>query len=61
GRMPTRAANLGAATPGSREEAVGYAQTFGDAWDESAKNFLKDVLAAHDGQDAKAGDAAVAK
>jgi tetratricopeptide (TPR) repeat protein len=61
GRLPTRAANLGAATPGSREEAVGYAQTFGDAWDEAAKNFLKDLLAAQDGQDAKAGDAAATK
>jgi tetratricopeptide (TPR) repeat protein len=45
GRVPSRAANLGAATAGSREEAVGYAQTFGDAWDKEAKSFLKEVLA----------------
>jgi tetratricopeptide (TPR) repeat protein len=45
GRVPARAANLGAATAGSREEAVGYAQTFGDTWDKEAKSFLKDVLA----------------
>ena len=45
GRVPARAANLGAATAGSREEAVGYAQTFGDAWDKEAKSFLKEVLA----------------
>jgi tetratricopeptide (TPR) repeat protein len=51
GRMPSRAANLGAATAGSREEAVGYAQTFGDAWDEAARTFLKEFL------DGKPGDA----
>jgi tetratricopeptide (TPR) repeat protein len=45
GRVPARAANLGAAATGSREEAVGYAQTFGDAWDKEAKSFLKEVLA----------------
>ncbi len=45
GRVPARAANLGAATAGSREEAVGYAQTFGDAWDKEAKSFFKEVLA----------------
>ena len=45
GRIPARAANLGAATAGSREEAVGYAQTFGDTWDKAAKNFLKEILA----------------
>jgi tetratricopeptide (TPR) repeat protein len=37
--------NLGSAAPGSREEAQGYAQTFGDTWDEAAKSFLKDVMA----------------
>jgi tetratricopeptide (TPR) repeat protein len=45
GRVPVRGANLGAAPAGSREEAVGYAQTFGDAWDKEAKDFLKEVLA----------------
>jgi tetratricopeptide (TPR) repeat protein len=42
GGLPT---NLGTAAAGSREEAQGYAQTFGDTWDEAAKAFLKDVLA----------------
>ena len=54
GRIPARAANLGAATAGSREEALGYAQTFGDAWDEAAKSFLKEVVA---GQSAGASKA----
>jgi tetratricopeptide (TPR) repeat protein len=34
------------ATPGSREEAVVYAQTYGDAWDEKAKEFLEQALSA---------------
>ena len=45
GRVPKRAANLGAATPGSREEAFGYAQTYGDAWEAPAKKFLEEYLA----------------
>jgi tetratricopeptide (TPR) repeat protein len=44
GRIPKRAANLGAATPGSREEAFGYAQTYGDAWEAPAKKFLEDYM-----------------
>lgn len=32
------------AQPGSREEAVVYAQTYGDAWDEPAKAFVTEVL-----------------
>jgi tetratricopeptide (TPR) repeat protein len=44
GRVPKRAANLGAATPGSREEAYGYVQTYGDAWDEPAKKFLETFM-----------------
>ena len=44
GRIPKRAANLGAATPGSREEAFGYAQTYGDAWEAPAKKFLEDYI-----------------
>jgi tetratricopeptide (TPR) repeat protein len=34
------------ATPGSREEAVVYAQTYGDAWDDAAKAFLTEALEA---------------
>jgi tetratricopeptide (TPR) repeat protein len=44
GRIPKRAANLGAATPGSREEAFGYVQTYGDAWEAPAKKFLDEYL-----------------
>ena len=44
GRIPKRAANLGAATPGSREEAFGYVQTYGDAWEAPAKKFLEDYI-----------------
>jgi tetratricopeptide (TPR) repeat protein len=44
GRVPKRAANLSAATPGSREEAFGYAQTYGDAWEAPAKKFLEDYV-----------------
>ena len=32
--------------PGSREEAAVYAQTYGDAWDDKAKEFLGEALAA---------------
>jgi tetratricopeptide (TPR) repeat protein len=44
GRIPMRAANLSAATPGSREEAFGYVQTYGDAWEAPAKKFLTDYI-----------------
>jgi tetratricopeptide (TPR) repeat protein len=44
GRTPKRAANLSAATPGSREEAFGYVQTYGDAWEAPAKKFLEDYI-----------------
>ena len=44
GRVPKRAANLSAATPGSREEAFGYVQTYGDAWEDPAKKFLEDYI-----------------
>jgi tetratricopeptide (TPR) repeat protein len=46
GRIPKRAANLGAATPGSREEAFGYVQTYGDAWEAPAKKFLEEYMEA---------------
>jgi tetratricopeptide (TPR) repeat protein len=34
------------ASPGSREEAAVYSQTYGDVWDEPAKQFLTEALAA---------------
>ena len=40
------------ATPGSREEAVVYAQTYGDAWDEAAKTMLAEALAAREAKPA---------
>jgi tetratricopeptide (TPR) repeat protein len=58
GRVPVHAANLAAATPGSREEAVGYAQTFGDAWDKEAKSFFKEVLAGRSADPSPASGAA---
>jgi len=58
GRVPGQATNLGAAAAGSREEAVGYAQTFGDAWDKEAKSFLKEVLAGRSADASKGRGAA---
>jgi tetratricopeptide (TPR) repeat protein len=48
------------ATPGSREEAAVYAQTYGDAWDDKAKEFLGEALSASAGADKPAGAAAQA-
>ena len=57
GRIPASAANLGAATAGSREEAVGYAPSLGDVWDEAAKNFLREILAGRSADARKTRDA----
>jgi tetratricopeptide (TPR) repeat protein len=46
GQVRRQVENPLAATPGSREEAVVYAQTYGDAWDDAAKAFLGEALAA---------------
>jgi tetratricopeptide (TPR) repeat protein len=46
------------ATPGSREEAAVYAQTYGDAWDDKAKEFLDQALAAAPGKPAAASGTA---
>jgi hypothetical protein len=37
---------------------VGYAQTFGDAWDKDAKSFLKEVLAGRSADASKGSGAA---
>lgn len=37
--------NLAGAAPGSREEALVYAQTYGDVWDDKAKAWLGEYLA----------------
>jgi tetratricopeptide (TPR) repeat protein len=57
GRVPSQATNLGAAAAGSREEAQGYAQTFGEAWDQAAKGFLKEVMAGWSAAPSKDGHA----
>jgi tetratricopeptide (TPR) repeat protein len=57
GRVPKRAANLSAAAPGSREEAFGYVQTYGDAWEAPAKKFLEDYIDGQAAQRKAAGSA----
>lgn len=60
GRVPQRAANLGAATPGSREEALGYVQTYGEAWEAPAKKFLEAFVDGRHAARKAAGDEAAA-
>jgi tetratricopeptide (TPR) repeat protein len=43
-KIPKRPANLGGAAPGSKEEALGYVQTYGDAWEAPAKKFLEEFV-----------------
>jgi tetratricopeptide (TPR) repeat protein len=45
GQLRKRVDNPMAALPGTREEALVYAQTYGDVWDEKAKKFLEEALA----------------
>ncbi len=45
-----RADNPLGATPGSREEALIYAQTYGDVWDDAGKKFLEAALQARHGR-----------
>ena len=45
GQLRKRVDNPVGAAPGSREEALVYAQTYGDVWDEPAKKFLEEILA----------------
>ena len=44
GQVRRRVDNPAAAVPGSQEEAVVYAQAFGDVWNEEAKAFLTKFL-----------------
>ena len=44
GHLRKRVDNPVGAAPGSREEALVYAQTYGDVWDAEAKKFLEEVL-----------------
>jgi hypothetical protein len=45
GRIRRRVDNIAGAQPGSLEEALLYAQTYGDVWTDDAKKFLEKVLA----------------
>jgi tetratricopeptide (TPR) repeat protein len=44
GRIRRRVENISAAQPGSVEEALLYAQTYGDLWTDAAKDFLTKVV-----------------
>jgi tetratricopeptide (TPR) repeat protein len=44
GRIRRRVENVAAAQPGSMEEALLYAQTYGDVWTDAAKKFLEAVV-----------------
>jgi tetratricopeptide (TPR) repeat protein len=50
GLFRKRVDNPVGAAPGSREEALVYAQTYGDVWDDEAKKFLEEALAARAGK-----------
>jgi hypothetical protein len=54
GRIRRRVENMAGTAPGSIEEALVYAQTYGDVWTEPAKDFLEKAL---DERAAKAGSA----
>lgn len=54
GKIRKQVDSLAGAAPGSVEEAVVYAQTFGDVWTEPAKTFLEKVL--NDKASAKAAE-----
>ena len=43
GRVRRRVENVAGARPGSVEEALLYAQTYGDVWTDAAKEFLEKV------------------
>jgi tetratricopeptide (TPR) repeat protein len=45
GRIRRRVENVAGAMPGSVEEALLYAQTYGDVWTDDAKKFLEEALA----------------
>jgi tetratricopeptide (TPR) repeat protein len=60
GQLRKRVDNPVGAAPGSREEALIYAQTYGDVWDEPAKKFLEETLAGHPSPAEAPSDAAPA-
>jgi tetratricopeptide (TPR) repeat protein len=52
GQLRKRMDNPVGAAPGTREEALVYAQTYGDVWDEAAKKFVEETLSASPGGNA---------
>ena len=44
GRIRRHVENVAAAAPGTQEQALLYAQTYGDMWTDAAKKFLETVL-----------------
>jgi tetratricopeptide (TPR) repeat protein len=60
GQLRKRVDNPVGAAPGSREEALVYAQTYGDVWDAEAKKFLEETLTAREGKPRPTGVAAPA-
>ena len=50
GQLRKRVDNPVGAAAGSREEALVYAQTYGDVWDAEAKKFLEETLATREGK-----------
>jgi Tfp pilus assembly protein PilF len=54
GRIRRRVENVAGARPGSVEEALLYAQTYGDVWTDPAKDFLEKVLEDRAGKKAAA-------
>jgi tetratricopeptide (TPR) repeat protein len=60
GKLRKRVDNPIGAAPGSVEEALIYAQTYGDVWDEAAKKFLEEAMVGGKPEGEKAGAAAPA-
>jgi tetratricopeptide (TPR) repeat protein len=57
GRVRRRVENLAGTQPGSLEEALVYAQTYGDVWTDDAKKFLENALDARVAKKSEAGGA----
>ena len=60
GRIRRRVDNIAGAQPGSVEEALLYAQTYGDVWTDAAKKFLEKTLAEKPAATAPAAEAPAA-
>jgi tetratricopeptide (TPR) repeat protein len=58
GQLRKQVDNPLGATPGSREEAAVYAQTYGDVWDDAAREFLAEQLSGEPAKAEPAGGAA---